>query len=140
MKKENILNADSFFDIYIENTKVNCRIYEENGNDYSIINEEDLYSEKAICIDFNNSVGGNNTIYFTQSVFEGFFDEKIYEQIILDKTEFIKFENNKIFIKTKIIKPNNPATFGLLFYSLDYIGEPFSFHINPIILENKNFC
>lgn len=136
MKKENKLNVDSFFNIYIEETNVNCRIYEENGNDFSIINGEDFYSEKAICIDFNNSIGGNNTLYFTQSIFEGFLDKEISEQIILDKTEFIRFENNKVFLKTKIIKPGNLNECGVLFYSLDYIGEPFSFNLNPISFEN----
>jgi hypothetical protein len=137
MRKENKLNVESFFDIHIEDTNVNCRIYEENGNDFSIVNGEDFYSEKAICIDFNNSIGGNNTIYFTRSVFESFLDKEIYEQIILDKTEFIRFENNKVFLTTKIIKPNNLISFGILFYSLDYIGEPFSFNVNPISFENK---
>lgn len=140
MRKENKLNVDSFFDIYIENSDVNCRIYEENGNDYTIINNGDSYSEKAICIDFSNNIGGNNTIFFTQSVFEDMLDQEIYEQIILDKTEFIKFENNKIFLTTKIIKPSNLDVFGLLSYSLDYIGEPFSFSVNPISFENRNLC
>jgi hypothetical protein len=136
MRKENKLNVESFFDINIEDRSVNCRIYEENGNDFSIVNGEDFYSEKAICIDFNNSIGGNNTIYFTQSVFEGLLDKEIYEQIILDKTEFIRFEDNKVFLKTSVIKPSNLNNLGILFYSLDYIGEPFSFSINPITFEN----
>jgi len=142
------INEDVNFKFTINSQEYFARIYEEVRNDYSIKNKkesvEHLFNDKAICIDFDKEICGTTTLYFNGRVFAGFIPDKLLDEVIVEKTDFLEFKDNDIYLKSRVLRPINREVFDEVYYKLKYIGcdgvNPFQVNVvkyEPLQLTNS---